>query len=72
MMKRGHVPMRTCRACGARRPQKELRRLVYMQDKLVVSEKGTGRAVYCCRAEKCWHRLLDNKKVLKRAFRLQS
>jgi predicted RNA-binding protein YlxR (DUF448 family) len=71
-MIRGHVPMRTCKGCGARLPQKELQRLVCRQGKLVISEKGPGRAVYCCRDGQCRDRLLKNKKVLKRAFRLQT
>lgn len=70
-MKRGHVPLRTCRGCGCKRPQEELQRLVYRQGNLVESEKGIGRAVYCCRSMICWNRLQKNKKILKRAFRLQ-
>ncbi len=70
-MKRGHVPLRTCRGCGCKRPQKELRRLVLIQGNLVEKSKSTGRAVYCCPLEMCLGRLQKNKKILKQAFRFK-
>jgi len=70
-MRRGHVPLRTCRGCGVKQPQQALQRFVYRQGKLVESENALGRGVYCCRDEACWKRLLNNKKILKRAFRLK-
>ncbi len=68
-MKRGHVPVRTCKGCGARRPKGELRRFVLEKGVMVESRIFPGRAVYCCRQESCLERLLKNKKGLNRAFR---
>lgn len=67
-MKRGHIPVRTCKGCGCKRPQGELRRLTYQQGTLKESVKGIGRAVYCCPAEICMARLQKNKKVLHQIF----
>lgn len=64
-MKRGHVPLRTCKGCGSKRPQHQLRRLIMLQGKLVEAKKSAGRAVYCCPTEGCWKRLQKNKKILK-------
>jgi predicted RNA-binding protein YlxR (DUF448 family) len=69
-MKRGHVPVRLCRACGCRRSKDELLRFVMRQGQLEERSSGTGRAVYCCPTQVCRQRLLKNKKVLKRAFRI--
>lgn len=69
-MKRGHVPVRLCRACGCRHPQGDLQRFVMRQGHMEERRKGMGRAVYCCPTELCRQRLLKNKKVLKRAFRI--
>ena len=72
-MKRGHVPVRTCRGCGRRAPQAELVRLTLFDGALVEDSDRElpGRGVYCCTAEQCRMRLEKNKKMLKRAFRLQ-
>ncbi len=69
-MKGEHVPMRLCRACGCRRPKKELQRFVFREGQVEERGNGMGRAVYCCPTELCRQRLLKNKKLLKRAFRL--
>ncbi|HHB76750.1 MAG TPA: DUF448 domain-containing protein [Desulfobulbus sp.] len=72
MMRRRHVPMRTCKGCGVKRPQRELRRFVVEKGVMVESRIFPGRAVYCCRQETCLERLLKNKKALNRAFRLKN
>ena len=65
-MKRGHVPLRTCRVCRRKAPQGELQRLVEQQGQLVVDEGqvAAGRGVYCCRDGACRERL--GKKLGKR------
>ena len=71
-MKRGHVPFRTCKGCGQKKPASELTRLV-LTEGVVKEDSGEGlpgRGVYCCRNEQCRMRLEKNKKGLKRAFRL--
>jgi predicted RNA-binding protein YlxR (DUF448 family) len=67
-----HVPFRTCRGCGEKKPKWELIRFVWQCDSIVNDIKGTlpGRGVYCCLNELCQNRLEQNSKVLKRAFRL--
>ncbi len=72
-MKRGHVPIRTCRGCGCRAPQEELVRLVMLDGAVGEdpSQGVPGRGVYCCKNELCRMRLEKNKKILRRVFRLQ-
>lgn len=68
---KGHIPIRTCIGCGAKRSRKELIRLVLDADGLVVrddSGKGRGRGAYVCPSNSCWKRL-EKDKTLKKAFR---
>jgi len=69
-MKRGHVPVRTCRGCGRRRPRPELVRFVAGPGGLQESATGAGRGIYCCPSEQCMMRLRRNKKIVKQALRL--
>jgi hypothetical protein len=72
-MKRWHVPVRTCKGCGLKRPAAEMVRLVLAEDGGVREDTGRclpGRGVYCCPEGQCRLRLEKNKKGLKRAFRL--
>ena len=72
-MKRGHVPVRTCRGCGRKAPQVELVRLV-MQEGALKEDPGrreSGRGVYVCNNELCRTRLERNKKLLRRCLRRQ-
>ncbi|MCX7822971.1 MAG: YlxR family protein [Syntrophobacterales bacterium] len=67
-----HIPIRTCIACGIKRPKKELLRLALNVDKLIVidySQRMSGRGAYVCHS--CIHRLKPNKR-LERAFRGQA
>ena len=74
MGKRGekgtHIPLRTCRGCGARRPKGDLVRMVMGPDGLTPDATAPGRGVYCCPDDRCRQRLLKNKKVLNKALRL--
>ena len=72
-MKRGHVPVRTCRGCGVKAPQPELLRLVMRDGELIEDplRRKTGRGVYICKTELCRTRLEKNKKLLQRCFRLK-
>ncbi|EFK06627.1 conserved hypothetical protein [delta proteobacterium NaphS2] len=66
---RGHIPMRTCIACGVKREKKELIRLVLGADGVVVRDRfGKGRGAYICGNEDCLSVLKTNK-GLNRAFR---
>jgi predicted RNA-binding protein YlxR (DUF448 family) len=68
---KGHIPMRTCVACGTKGPKYELVRVVLDAESQVVrDEKGKrpGRGAYVCNSESCWVKLRKGK-CLKRAFR---
>jgi len=67
-MKRGHVPIRTCKGCGRRRPRRELIRFIVRDGSLVESATGTGRGIYCCPSDQCMTRLHRNKKIVKQAL----
>jgi predicted RNA-binding protein YlxR (DUF448 family) len=72
-MKRGHIPIRTCRGCGRKVQKLELVRLAMVNGALVEdpAQIVAGRGVYCCRNELCRTRLKKNKKTLRRLLRLQ-
>lgn len=58
-MKRGHVPLRTCRVCRRKAPKVELLRLVVREGRLAEDEGqlAAGYGVYCCREGVCRERL---------------
>lgn len=58
-MRRGHVPLRTCRACRRKAPKQELERLFEDGGRLIVDaeQRAPGRGVYCCRDGACRERL---------------
>ncbi|MGC9399988.1 MAG: RNase P modulator RnpM [Anaerolineae bacterium] len=58
---KGHIPERTCVACRAKRPKRELIRLVRTPEKTVLvdeSGKRNGRGAYLCPRRACWERAL--------------
>ena len=68
---RGHIPIRTCICCGAKRNKRELIRFVLDPDGMVGRDdrgKGQGRGAYICRNEACLS-VLKTGKGLNRAFR---
>ena len=68
---KGHIPIRTCIACGAKREKKDLLRLILDSEGWVVPDMtGTapGRGAYVCKNKECWSGL-QNPKVLAKAFR---
>lgn len=70
-MKRGHVPIRRCIACGQRRPAHELLHFKVAEDALVLvagNENIPGRGCYACPEEECLEKAL-NKGRLERALR---
>lgn len=54
-MKTKHIPLRTCVACGKIRPQREMVRLVYSGETVLIDtgKKKSGRGAYLCLEEKC-------------------
>ena len=68
---KGHIPIRTCVSCGAKRNKKELIRLVLDAQGVVIrddSGKGEGRGAYVCLSKSCWDNLRKGR-LLNRAFR---
>ena len=67
-----HVPERSCIACRAKRPKRELVRIVRTPDgRVAVDETGkrNGRGAYLCRRRSCWERALK-RGSLARALRV--
>lgn len=69
--KQKHVPVRTCIACRASKPKRELIRVVRLAEGgVTVDETGkkNGRGAYLCRQRDCWERALK-RGALQRALR---
>ena len=70
---KGHIPIRTCVSCRAKRNKKELIRLVLDAQGVVIrddSGKGEGRGAYVCMSKSCWDSLRKGR-LLNRAFKKQ-
>ncbi len=64
--RRKHVPQRTCVACGAVRPKRELVRVVRTPEAiLTVDETGKrrGRGAYLCLQRSCWEKALAHRRL---------
>jgi hypothetical protein len=69
-----HVPERTCCACGAKKPQREMRRIASQGGAAPVldeSGKVPGRGAYLCFDVSCVEKALQ-RKSLERALKLQN
>jgi predicted RNA-binding protein YlxR (DUF448 family) len=67
---KGHVPVRTCISCGAKRSKKEFFRLIFDSEgrlALDVDGKGQGRGSYVCKKPDCLKKL-GTGDHLKKAF----
>lgn len=67
-MRRGHVPVRTCRGCGRKGPQATLIRLGVAAGGLVEDQDKqlAGKGFYCCDQQECRARMAKKvRKVLK-------
>lgn len=70
---RGHIPLRTCIACGARRPKQELQRLALSDTGEIREDSGKavkGRGAYVCNRPDCRNKLKTHRR-LSRAFRTE-
>ncbi len=68
---KGHIPVRTCVSCGAKRSRYDLIRLLPDKEgRLVndVSGKMHGRGAYVCKTGYCLERLSGNRRI-RRLFR---
>ena len=69
-MQEKKLPMRTCIACRAEKPKKELIRIVKTKDgEFIVDKTGkvSGRGAYLCDNKACAEKVIK-KKLLKHAF----
>jgi predicted RNA-binding protein YlxR (DUF448 family) len=70
-MRKGHIPVRKCVSCGARRRKQDLMRFVLDEgDRLVQDQafRRQGRGAYTCRSETCMDGS-DNVKKIQKALR---
>ena len=68
---KGHIPIRTCISCGAKRPKHELIRIsmdTAGRLKKDFSGKMPGRGAYVCQRRSCQHQL-SRHKGLNKVFR---
>ncbi len=66
---KGHVPIRTCISCGAKRSKRELVRLVANGGGQIIRDdegKRHGRGMYVCKSESCREQLSKNKRIMRR------
>jgi hypothetical protein len=66
---KGHIPIRTCISCGAKRRKRELIRLVVNGGGQIIKDdqgKVQGRGVYVCRRESCREQLSKNRRLGRR------
>jgi hypothetical protein len=64
--RRKHVPLRSCIACRAQRPKRELIRVVRTPEgTLEIDPKGkrSGRGAYLCRKRQCWEVALQQGRL---------
>ncbi|UCF56922.1 MAG: YlxR family protein [Deltaproteobacteria bacterium] len=63
---KGHIPIRTCISCGAKRSKSELIRLVLnAENQLVRDDQGRwqGRGAYVCKSKSCREQLSKNRRL---------
>ena len=71
---KGHIPIRTCISCGAKRNKTDLIRLSLDTEGHIIKDhsgKLPGRGAYVCSTESCLERVSKNKR-LKKLFRVEN
>ncbi|MFO7785302.1 MAG: YlxR family protein [Thermodesulfobacteriota bacterium] len=71
---KGHIPLRTCIACGTKRPKQELQRLALSETGEIREDSGMteiGRGAYVCNRHACRSKLKTHKR-LSRVFRTEA
>ena len=66
-----HIPERTCVACRAGRPKRDLVRVVRTQEggvEVDETSKKAGRGAYLCRCRTCWEQAMQ-KNLLDRSLK---
>jgi uncharacterized protein len=68
MKGKGHIPIRTCISCGAKREKGLLLRLSNDNENRLIKDTSFrifGRGAYVCNMKSCMERLLKNKRLNK-------
>jgi len=71
---KGHLPVRTCVSCGAKRSKSEMLRFVLGQDQQWVGDDSghrAGRGAYACKVSSCMESLMKRRRI-ERVFRIPS
>jgi predicted RNA-binding protein YlxR (DUF448 family) len=61
-LRRGHVPLRTCRGCSGRFPRGSLLRFTLGPEGVVAGD-GPGRGYYVCRDPGCLGKVLSRRNL---------
>ncbi|MBN2032920.1 MAG: DUF448 domain-containing protein [Deltaproteobacteria bacterium] len=72
---KGHVPVRTCVSCMAKRRKQDLARFVLnAEGRLIFDEASSmkGRGVYTCKTGNCMDGLKNGRKILRAFQRLST
>ena len=73
MVRKKHVPQRTCIVCRSVKAKRELVRIVRAPDQSLqvdVSGKAPGRGAYVCKDAACWRREEFSRKAVNRALKV--
>jgi len=68
---KGHIPIRTCFSCGAKKSKDRLIRLMVDEEGQIIRDhngRGEGRGAYVCKKRSCREHLSKHKR-LNKAFR---
>jgi len=60
------APVRTCLGCRRRQPQRELLRLRWSRDRVVIDQlgrRGPGRGAYVCAKIECWEAMVRRRRL---------
>ena len=72
MVRKKHIPQRSCIACREVKDKRELIRIVRTPDQTIMIDengKAPGRGAYICRQRACWEKGLS-KDVIGRALKV--
>ena len=73
--RKGHIPVRTCVSCGAKRSKHDMVRFVLGEEGALVQDDAfrmEGRGAYTCKTEACMGELGSSKKRVKVFRRLSA
>ncbi|RMG99139.1 MAG: YlxR family protein [Chloroflexi bacterium] len=69
-----HVPHRTCVACRQKTDKRQLTRIVRTPEGNIIIDptgKQNGRGAYVCHKTECWHKIVQNARILGHALKTE-